>query len=81
MGINRNGSVGRVVDIDLRIAGWRLKASRVTVLCSLLRYFIRCLILVQPRKTGNHSDVTEKLLRSKSRRPLNNSFIKGLHHE
>ena len=25
------------------------------------RHFIYCLVLVQPRKTGNHPDMTEKL--------------------
>ena len=32
------------------------------MLCSLARHFILCLVLVQPRKTGKHPDMAEKLL-------------------
>ena len=32
-----------------------------TVLCPLARHFILCLVLVQPRKTGKHPDMAEKL--------------------
>ena len=32
------------------------------MLCPLARHFIRCLVLVQPRKTENRPDMTEKLL-------------------
>ena len=31
------------------------------MLCPWARHIIRCLVLVQVRKTGNHSDKTEKL--------------------
>ena len=33
-----------------------------TVLCPGARHFILCLVLVQPKNTGNHSDMTEKSL-------------------
>ena len=49
-----SGSIGRVLDwvASLRLTG-------VTVLCPCARHFINCLVLVQPRKTGNHPDMTE----------------------
>ena len=31
----------------------QITAGEVTVLCPRARHFIRCLVLVQPRKTGN----------------------------
>ena len=32
------------------------------MLCPSARHFIHCLVLVQPRKTDNHADMTENLL-------------------
>ena len=43
---------------DQRVAGWSLTAGRVTVLCPGARRFIRCLVLVHPRKI--HPNMTEK---------------------
>ena len=43
---------------DQRVASLRLAASGVTVLCPLARHFIRCLVLVQPRKKENRPDMT-----------------------
>ena len=54
---------------DQRVAGLSLTASTVTVLCPLARYFISCLVLVQPRK--NHPDMTEKMLTGTLRIKLN----------
>ena len=36
--------------------------SGVLLRCLLARHFIRCLVLVIPSKTGNHPNMTEKLL-------------------
>ena len=43
---------------DRRVAGSSRTTGGVTVLCSWARHFIRCLILVQHRKT--RLDMTEK---------------------
>ena len=53
-------SVGR----PFRLGGWRVASSRLrsTVLCPWARYFILCLLLVQPRKTGKWPNMTETLL-------------------
>ena len=55
------GSVGRVL-----YSGQRFLSSSLTIgdttLCPLARLFIPSLVLVLPRKTGNHPDITEKLL-------------------
>ena len=42
------------------------RITRVFVLCPWARHFIGCLILFQPRKTGNHPDMTRKLLTATS---------------
>ena len=39
-----------------------LRLTGGTVLCLWARNFILCLILVQPKKTGNHPDMTENIL-------------------
>ena len=46
--------------VDQRVSGLRL--TSFTVLCPSTRHLMCCLVLVQPRKTGNHPDMTEKLL-------------------
>ena len=46
--------------LDQRVAGSGLTGG--TVLCPWARQFIPCLVLVQPRKTGNCLDMTENLL-------------------
>ena len=51
------GSVGRMLDWVLRVASLNLFGDRVTVLYPLVRHFICCLVLVQPKKT--HPDMTE----------------------
>ena len=44
------------------VANLRLTTSRVTVLYPLARHFNRCLVMVQPRKTGNGPIMIVKLL-------------------
>ena len=44
------------------VASLCLTASGVTVLFPQARHFIRCLVLVQPRKTGNCPDMTDFFL-------------------
>ena len=39
-----------------------LRLNRGTALGHCARHFILCLVLNQPKKTGNCSDMTEKLL-------------------
>ena len=46
-------------------ASSRLTAGGVIVLCPLGRHFIRCLVLVKPRKIGNFHNMAEKLLTGK----------------
>ena len=47
--------------LDLDQDRWLLvRDSPVTVLCPCARHFIRCLVLVQPRKTGQCPNMTEK---------------------
>ena len=46
--------------LDLGVASLRL--TKGSVLCPWRSHFILCLVLVQPRKTGKHPDMTEKLL-------------------
>ena len=50
----------RVLDLILNGRRWRL--TRGNALCPCARHFILCLVLVQPRKTGNHPKMAEKLL-------------------
>ena len=38
-----------------------LRLTGVTMLCPWARHIICCLVLVQPRKSGNGPNVTEKL--------------------
>ena len=45
---------------DRRVVSSRLTGG--TVLCPWARRFTLCLVLVQPRKTGNFPDMTERLL-------------------
>ena len=40
----------------------RVRNSGDTALCPRARHFIRSLVLVQPRNSGNGPDLTEKLL-------------------
>ena len=47
---------------DRRVTSWILTDCGVPVLCPWARHFIHCLVLVQPRKTGNRSNITEMLL-------------------
>ena len=61
-------AVARLVESktgDPRVASSRLTVGEVTVLCPIAGHFISCLELVQPRKTENHLDMTEKLLTGK----------------
>ena len=47
--------------VELKAGDRRVASSRLTA-GARARQFIRCLVQVQPRKTGNHPDMTEKLL-------------------
>ena len=58
--VQHNGSMVEVWTRHQRVASSRL--NRGTVLCPRARRLILCLVLVQLRNTGNHPDMTEKLL-------------------
>ena len=48
--------------VDRRVASSNFTAGKVNVLCPSSGQFIHCLVLVQPRKTGNRPEIATKLL-------------------
>ena len=51
---------GRVLDLKSKDHGLRLTAC--TKVCPLARHFILCLVLIQPRKTGNPHEMTAEIV-------------------
>ena len=55
-----SGSVVELLTLGRGVAGSSL--TKGTMLSTWARHFILCFVLVQPRKTGKHPDMTAKLL-------------------